>query len=286
MIIGCSTLTQDDDKFTFDVTCDMRQYAGPEYQDSTYFLGSLIALKKVGLGEFMVSPGDIDPPWHIKNSIDSVLGSDYYWYPVVGNHEAETVEDMQYLREYLSKDIPHLTKRGPVNATETMYSFDFKNVHFSVINQYYDGVCDDTLDGDISEQTLAWLKEDLEENKKPVTFVLGHEPIVSLPDIENGRHRHKGDNLDKYPENSIKFQKLLREYNVRAYLCGHTHNLSVAKLNGIWQIDAGHARGIGDQGARSTFLKVNIDGNSVTVDAYRSLENWKDYELTHSFVID
>jgi hypothetical protein len=31
---------------------------------------------------------------------------------------------------------------------------------------------------------------------------------------------------------------------VTAYICGHTHNASIAKINGLWQFDAGHARGI------------------------------------------
>ncbi|MCF8242472.1 MAG: metallophosphoesterase [Melioribacteraceae bacterium] len=284
---GCNKVEKEQTgKLTFDVTCDTREFAGPEFQDSTYFIGTLAAINKIGKGEFMVSPGDIDPPWHIYNSIDSVLGKDYFWYPVIGNHESETPEDMVYLRNYLSKDMPNVTRRGPVNAEETFYSFEYGNVHFSVINQYYDGESDVALDGDMSEPTLAWLEKDLKENTKPVVFVVGHEPIVSLPDYENGRHRHKGDNLDKYPENSIKFQNLLREYNVRAYFCGHTHNFSIAKLNDIWQIDAGHARGIGDAGSRSTFLQLHVEGENITVDVYRSKENWKDYELTNTIVID
>ncbi len=52
------------------------------------------------------------------------------------------------------------------------------------------------------------------------------------------------DSLNKYPQNSFKFHQLLKKYNVNAYVCGHTHNASIAKINNIWQIDIGHARGI------------------------------------------
>ena len=62
-----------DDLFTFDVAADMRQYAEPEFRSSEYFQGVCEAIKEVGKGEFMISPGDIDPPYHVKKTIqDSV----------------------------------------------------------------------------------------------------------------------------------------------------------------------------------------------------------------------
>ena len=95
--------------------------------------------------------------------------------------------------------------------------------------------------------------------------------------------RHKGDNLDKYPETSFRFQELMREFKVAAYFCGHTHNFSYARINGIWQIDAGHARGKGDEGAKSTFLKVNVTNNDCIVDVYRCEDDFSDYTLFHQF---
>lgn len=271
--------------FTFDVTADMRNYAEPEYQTPEYFLGVCNAISKVGKGEFMVSPGDIDPPSSVAQTILNVLGEKYFWYPVLGNHEVETEKDMEFLEKYLSVDIPNVVNNGPKNSMKTMYSFEFKNAHFIILNEYYDGVSTNALDGDISDATYKWLKEDLELNKKPYIFVFGHEPLVSMPDYNNGRMRHRGDNLDKYPENSFRFQQLLREYDITAYFCGHTHNFSYSKINGIWQIDAGHARGKGDEGARSTFLQVKVTNANCSVDVYRSEQNWIDYTLVKSIVI-
>ncbi|MCJ7735749.1 MAG: hypothetical protein MUQ10_00345, partial [Anaerolineae bacterium] len=54
-----------------------------------------------------------------------------------------------------------------------------------------------------------------------------------------------------------------------AYICGHTHNYSAANIGGVWQIDSGHARGIADTGARSTFVLVNVGSFAVTYDTYR-----------------
>ena len=91
----CNRPTDDYKIFSFDVTCDMRKFAGPDYQTSQYFMGVCEAIREIGKGAFMVSPGDIDPPWQVSETINKILDEDYYWYPVVGNHEAETPEDME-----------------------------------------------------------------------------------------------------------------------------------------------------------------------------------------------
>ncbi|HUX38736.1 MAG TPA: hypothetical protein VMV44_12615 [Rectinemataceae bacterium] len=65
----------------------MREFTGPEQ-----FAGALVALAATtaGAGSFMISPGDIDPPSPIRASIDGLLGAGFPWFPLVGNHEAET----------------------------------------------------------------------------------------------------------------------------------------------------------------------------------------------------
>lgn len=272
--------------FTFDVTADMRNYAQPEYRNSEYFQGVCESIEKIGKGEFMISPGDIDPPFHVQKTIKDILGDDYFWYPVLGNHEVETEEDMEFIRTYLATDIPNMVNEGPEKSERTMYSFDFDNSHFVVLNQYYDGISTSALDGDISDSVYTWLIDDLTTNKKKNIFVFGHEPLVSMPDHDNGRMRHMGDNLDKYPENSFRFQKLMRKHNVVAYFCGHTHNFSYAKINGIWQIDAGHSRGKGDEGAQSTFLQVHVNQDNISLDVYRSEPNFVDYNLTKQIILN
>ncbi len=285
-VISCNRSTAVNKIFSFEVTCDMRDFAGPEYQTSQYFVGVCEAIKKIGKGAFMVSPGDIDPPWHVSETIHKILGKDYYWYPVVGNHEVQTPEDMQWLRNWGKTNISNFVHKGPKNCEETTYSFEYKNAHFAVINEYFDGISDIGIDGDVSDSLYTWLKNDLENTSKPFIFVFGHEPIVSIPDVDNGRHRHRGDNLDKYPNHSHRFQVLLRKHNVTAYICGHTHDFSSAKINGIWQIDAGHSRGIGDKGTKSTFLKINVGRKQCSVDVYRCDSNCENYPLTRTIVLN
>lgn len=269
-------------EFSFFVTADMREFAGPPYDSPKYFLGACRAMHELGTGSFMVSPGDIDPPWFVLGTIREALGEEFPWYPVVGNHEAETKEDMVWIREWCRTSLPELVRRGPENGEETTYSFDHGNAHFVVLNLYYDGQSDVGTNGDVSDPLYAWLEGDLAANTRPIVFVIGHEPLVSIPDLDSGRHRHKGDNLDAHPKNSHRFQELLRAHDVTAYICGHTHDFSFTQINGLWQIDTGHARGLGDPGAPSTFLEFHVGPDSCFVEVYRDDANGGEYRLTRT----
>jgi len=234
------------DTLTFIVAADMRYHSTEQFRTSNYFLGALEAIQKVGKGEFIIIPGDLDPPNATKDLISQILGTDYPLYPVVGNHELDSLQYMAWLRQH-NKDgtsLPRIVNQGPPGCEETTYSFEWENSHFVILNQYYDGKSDTATDGDIVPELLAWLERDLVTNAKKHIFVFGHEPLIAIPDMDNGRIRHQGNSLDQYPKNAFDFHQLLLKYNVTAYICGHTHNTSLSKINGLWQIDAGHARGI------------------------------------------
>ncbi len=288
---GCSAdknkvLSDENSVLSFIVSADPRDYAMPEYQTSQYFLGTCEAIKEAGEGAFMVSVGDIDPPQYVYSTVKKVLGQDYPWYPVVGNHEAETPEEMTWLRELSNKDLPNILRKGPKNGEETTYSADYKNTHIVVLNEYYDGITDTGSNGDIGDSLYNWLKNDLEQNRKPFIFVFGHEPIISIPDYENGGHRHRGDNLDAHPKNNHRFQQLLKKHHVTAYFCGHTHRVSYTKINGLWQFDAGHCRGLGDTGAPSSFLKVFVDDQSCQIQIYRDDAKGGAYHLRKTVTLN
>ena len=277
----------DSTRFTFVVAADMRKYAGPEYQNPHYFLGTCQAIAEAGKGAFMISPGDIDPPWDVYQTIKSVLGEDYPWFPVVGNHEAETAADMAWLREFNrgGKKLPFIVRQGPPHCEETTYSFDYRNAHFVVLNQYFAKASDTATDGDVSDELYSWLEADLEANSKPLIFVVGHEPLLPAPDIDNGRVRHAEDCLNAHPANSTRFLKLLLRHRVAAYFCGHTHNASIVNINGLWQIDAGHSRGLGDKGASSTFLRVLVGNGYPLVEIWRDDANGGKYELKYTWIL-
>jgi hypothetical protein len=56
-------------------------------------------------------------------------------------------------------------------------------------------------------------------------------------------------------------------------------------MDGLWQMDVGHARGLGDTGARSTFSLVHVDGSMTTYETYRDDQNGGGYTLLYSGVL-
>jgi hypothetical protein len=283
--------------FTFGVTADNRYFTGSgTYDTSQYFKGALQAVQIHGLGDFMISAGDIDPPDASYWTITSTLGADYIWYPVMGNHElpgsgqeSSPGANVAWLRSYEydpngAGTPPDIVNPGPPGCPTTTYSFDYQNAHFVILNEYCDSSSDAATDGDIPDHLYNWLAADLADTTQPLIFVVGHEPAYPAPDVDTGRLRHLGDSLDKYAAHRDRFWHLLRDEGVLAYICGHTHNYSVVLVAGVWQMDVGHARGAGDTGAPSTIVMIHVDGTTVTYDTYRdNHDGIYDYDdVTHS----
>ena len=123
---------------------------------------------------------------------------------------------------------------------------------------------------------------------KPFIFVVGHEPAFPLPDMTTGRSRHAGTSLNMDPASRDRFWQLLKERKVTAYLCGHTHGASARKFQGVWQLDCGHARGKGDLGSPSTFIKVTVGSGDSRYEVFRADGGGENYrvKLSGSLVKD
>ena len=271
---------------SFSAASDMRKYTGSSRK---YFRGVCDCIKAGGRGDFMISAGDIDPPSDVYSTIRDYIDENCIWYPVVGNHEKETPSDMSWLRNFNTggSTLPAVVREGPSGSEETMSSFEYGNAHFAVINEYYDGSSDSGTEGDINTYVYSWLEKDLQENIKPLVFVIGHEPAYPLPDEESGRLRHENDSLNQYASNRDSFWDLLKKYSVKAYICGHTHNYSIEKIDSIWQVDTGHSRGTADTGSRSTFIMFYImDDNKVWYYTYRLGESGAGYKLYKKGLLD
>ena len=287
---------------------DQRNYTGlGPYDTCQYFRGACEAIAAVGAGDFLIVPGDLDPTVNTQWTITSTLGVNYLWHPVVGNHElpgqgseAYYGANMDWLRSYDydangTGNPPDIVNGGPSGCPETTFSFDYENAHFVVLNEYCDAGGDTVTDGNIPDHLYNWLVADLGATSQPFVFLIGHEPAYPQPDEDSGRVRHLGDSLDQYPANRNRFWNLLVAEGVTAYICGHTHNYSAVRIDengatggsGVWQIDAGHARGSGDPGSPSTFVRVTVDTSQVTYQTYRTRTtpppppiNYCDYSLT------
>jgi hypothetical protein len=240
-----STAQSISQNFSFIVSSDQRAHATEKFHSGEYTLGGYEAIKKIGKGSFMVVLGDLDPPQATFELIDKVLGKDYKRYTVVGNHDIEKADNIEYLRSLNRGEtsFPNIVKKGPAGSEETTYSFDRGDVHFVILNVYYNGKVDTAADGNITPELLNWLENDLKLNKKKHVFVFGHEPIFPVLDMDTGTVRHEGDALDKYPENTLKFQQVLQKYKISAYLSGHVHCASYSSINGVWLLNSGHIYG-------------------------------------------
>jgi len=286
LLISCQPDRPKQEEFAFIIAADMRNYAGDNVD---YFRGACEAIRQLDDSiRFVISPGDIDPMDSVLYCIRKYIREDMIWYPVVGNHENETPEDMVWLRNFNSggKALPFIVNQGPEICRETTYSFDVGNTHFIILNQYADVNCDDCTDGDMPDILYDWLKGDLQMTRQKHILVIGHEPAYPLPDMENQRFRHEHDSLNRHPENRDRFVELLQDHGVTAYIFGHTHNYSVVKINRLWHMDAGHARGIGDRGARSTFIKMMVNAGEIRYETYRLNVGTMDYEITDRGILN
>jgi hypothetical protein len=264
--------------YSFVVAGDMRNFIHATNSDEQEFDGACQAIAQTGPGAFMILPGDFDPPDAVRATIDQFLGTNYFCYFTVGDHEARSADAMAWFRRWGAGDLPRLVRRGPPGSETTMYSFDFANSHFAVLNDFFNGAADDATP-DLADAAMAWLEQDLAANRRPLVWIVSHKPIECLADMDSGRQRHKGDSCVLDPVRREKFVELLKKHHVRAFLCGHTHGSSVQKVHGIWQADSGHARGAGDPGAPSTFLKFRINGDQTWVDVYRADAKGENYKL-------
>ena len=275
-----SSCVQEKEKsLSFIFTADMRDYTG---DNKDYFRGACEAIKNLENIQFIVSPGDLDPPDSTFYTMQKYIDKDIVWYPVVGNHEAETDSDMEWLRNHNKEgnSLPNVVNVGPSSCLETTYSFDYENTHFIVLNEYCNENCDNCTNGDIPDVLYNWLENDLKKNTKKHIFVLGHEPAYPLPDMETQRYRHVHDCLNQNSENRDRFINLLQDHEVLGYVVGHTHNYSIVKINELWHIDVGHGRGRGDMGARSTFIKVSINNDKVNYQTYRLDYESSEYKIS------
>lgn len=262
--------------FSFVVTSDMSHYSAQEYINyPNFFAGLLAYVKQFGPGDFMVSTGDVIPAEGTGWTIDQVLGEDYPWFPLPGNHDFGAAE-INFLQSYdLESQFDDGTmnlNEGPEPCPRTTYSFDYLNAHFVALNVYCNEEAPWGIDGNISDTIYEWLAADLAETDKKHIFVFGHEPAFPQPDAQTGDNRHLNDSLDQYPEARDRFWQLLGDHDVVAYINGHTHGYSAVNIDGVWQMDAGQAMGVRAAPSPGTFLIIVVEGDRILLRTYRGEE--------------
>lgn len=259
------------DSYRFTVASDM-------HNNDAIFDSTLVQMqtKVGGIGAFLVSPGDLDPPANLRTRINTRCGTGAVWFPVVGNHDAESPTNMTWRRsEYTNGNSVRLPLKtytnmdGPTGTVETNFSWDYGDVHYIMLNTHWNGGTtagsDSAQYGDVVAQLRAWLNANLASTTKPAIIVFGHEPAYP-------QNNNIGASLDRYPVNRTAFWDILEaDLRVKAYVNGHTHYYSRYQRPGgrVWQIDVGSAAT--DLGDDLTFLNVIVTGGQLQFDAWRDL---------------
>lgn len=134
--------------------------------------------------------------WEIFFNEISNLKTPFYY--TAGNHDLTTKEGLEVFKD--------------VWKNKLYYSFDFKDIHFIVLNTFTNLNSFYTID----KEQINWLVNDLEANKNKPTFVSLHPPLY-YSDWEYWKN----------------FHKLFIQYNVKGVFTGHNHIFNHKNIDGI-----------------------------------------------------
>ena len=154
-------------------------------------------------GDFFHSGKDVNIEDEAELAFDhfsSIIGIPYYISK--GNHDSKV--------HYEKNALPLFTKELEKDVRKSYYSFDKGNSHFIML---------DCTEKNLDEM-LLWLEKDLGSAKSDPEiehiFAAGHYPLWIVA--------RAGFTPAEYADS---VSKLMAEYGVDAYFCGHTHNKTV-----------------------------------------------------------
>lgn len=176
----------------------------------------------------------LNQEWDGFLGIMGKLEAPYYFVP--GNHDI-TYDECE----------PVYKKR----VGEPYYSFDYKNVHFVILD-----VSRVEKSEDVPEKQISWLVSDLEKNKeKENIYVFYHKPLW----IKSVKEKK-----------SDKLHQIFKEYGVDAVFSGHYHHYFSGDIDGIRYICVGSSGGAMDINSENLgffyhYLWCTVDGDKLDV---------------------
>jgi 3',5'-cyclic AMP phosphodiesterase CpdA len=221
------------------------------YPDAVFFTGDLtLGLEKEDEIEDTTGVKSPAPEWATKGFVydnkefkrilnvfsgilDSKLGSDIPFHPVIGNHEAVGPDAVSIFMEHFK-----IKNMAPVDSMHLAYTVELGKCLFVILaTDYYSRETESLIEHKIAGGQKKWLAGKLKDSlrKYKFTFVLGHEPAFSVKEELKG----KPTGLDRYPDARDNFWEILNKYKVSAYLCSHEHLYNKSKHDAVWQIISG-----------------------------------------------
>lgn len=126
------------------------------------------------------------------------------------------------------------------------YSFDHAGWHFAVLD-YLRVSEPGKFTAEIDPDQLAWLRDDLTNNKTRPTIVLTHAPVVSAVELFSDRAKRTDEALavpfGRVISNAPALVETAKGGNVRAFISGHLHLVERLELLGQTFICSGSVSG-------------------------------------------
>ncbi len=191
-----------------------------QYGADTLKQAILQAQEELGGADFAVHNGDVvefqwsEDEWYdlMNQSQESYLNMPHVVAP--GNHDG-----MEFLNHFNAPSADGQRIEG------SYYSFDYGNIHFTVVNTNENGETTDLENRKskpmMTDIQIEWLKNDLASTDKDWKIVIAHKPLYSA-----------GFNGLQQPDMMMirgQLMQILEDYDVDLVMSGHAHSTAITK---------------------------------------------------------
>lgn len=155
------------------------------------------------------------------------------WKVILGNHDyrGNVQAQLDYTKQSPRWQMPARyymeVVKLPEGATATFYYLDTS----PLIKKYYGSKVQ--VDGQDAQAQLDWLDAKLAASTADWNIVIGHHPIYTAHEGEDGFEP------PDQPDLIARLNPILEKHNVPIYICGHDHLLQAVKLGNISYICTG-----------------------------------------------
>ena len=170
----------------------------------------------LSMGDLVDNGADRSQWWAWFNGVEP-FSDRMAFAPVIGNHEAYSLEYKFRLPEAYTQ-LFALPKNGLEQYPNQFYSFDYGDVHFTVIDTNFYEL--DALQPNLRSDELRWLEQDLAKSKAKWKIVLQHRDIMMYGfGPESGR----AQTAPYFDDEGRDLMPIYERYNVDAVLSAHLH---------------------------------------------------------------
>jgi 3',5'-cyclic AMP phosphodiesterase CpdA len=131
----------------------------------------------------------------------------------------------------------------------SIYSFNADNVHFAML---------DSANGILGQDQLQWLESDLAGDS--------HEHKILVTHFAPWNGQFSSIYKMSSEEEAAILKDIAYRHGVKLVVSGHYHGHSETTIGGVRYIVSGGANDILDLGERQNYLRVHVDGSTLTVD--------------------